>query len=491
VGIIINQSIKNSFSYYIGMIIGAVNTIILYPLVFNVNPEYLGLIQILIAYSIIFSTLTNLSLPSIIIKYFPFLKQKGQLFFFSCILSFIGFLVFCLFFYFLLNDVLISSVDYKLLENYSYYIVLLVFFISFSDVLNAFSRSHLDSSTPIFLNEVFLKVYSLITLIMYWKGYMNLDLFLKVYFFAYLFKFLILLLIQLRHKRLYFEFKASELDIKSMLTFGAFVILGSTSALLISKIDMLMLASYVNLEGVAYYTVAFYIGNAIMIPARSINSISSPLVAQAWKDNDLELISSIYYKSSINQLILGGGFFLCIWLNIDDIMLLLNSFSPKFSGGKYVVFFIAISRLTSLISGVNSAIVINSKYYKFDLLSNIPFLIFIVITNHLLIPIYGINGAAFATFLSTFLFIIIKLVFVYIKFKIHPFSINTFKTIALFILIYLIMNAIHFNINLYFDIVLKSALLALTLVPLVYIMKLSDDINKLILIVFRKIKLFL
>ena len=73
------------------MIIGAVNTVILYPIIFNDNPEYLGLIQILIAYSIIFSTFTNLSLPSIIIRYFPVVKQKGQLFLFSGILSFLGF----------------------------------------------------------------------------------------------------------------------------------------------------------------------------------------------------------------------------------------------------------------------------------------------------------------------------------------------------------------------------------------------------------------
>jgi len=151
-GVIINQSIKSTFSYYFGMIIGAVNTVILYPLIFNTNPEYLGLIQILIAYSIVFSTFTNLSLPSIIIRYFPFIKRKGQLFFFSCILSFIGFIIFCFFFYFFLDDFIANITDTTLLLGYSYYIIPLVFFISFSDVLNALSRSYLDSSTPIFLN---------------------------------------------------------------------------------------------------------------------------------------------------------------------------------------------------------------------------------------------------------------------------------------------------------------------------------------------------
>ena len=485
-GVIINQSIRSTFSYYLGMVIGAVNTVILYPLIFNNNPEYLGLIQILIAYSIVLSTFSNLSLPSIIIRYFPFIKQKGQLFFFSTILSFIGFILFCFFFYFFLNDFITNS---TLLLDYSYYIIPLVFFISFSDVLNALSRSYLDSSTPIFLNEVFLKVYSLITLIFYWQGYIDFDLFLKIYFIGYLLKFFILLVVQLYNHRLYFEFDISELQISKMLKFGSFVILGSTSALLISKVDMLMLGSYMNLENVAYYTIAFYIGNAIMIPARSINSISAPLVADAWKNNNTELIGNIYYKSSINQLILGGVFFLCIWVNIDNIMLILDNLSPKFSGGRYVVLFIALSRIVHLISGVNSSIIINSRYYKFDLLSNIPFLIFIVITNHILIPsdwelmgisISGINGAAFATFLSTFLFITIKIVFVYIKFKIHPFSIDTIKTILLLLGIYLIISNINLNFNLYFDIILRLVIALLLFVPLMYKMNLSEDINKII-----------
>jgi O-antigen/teichoic acid export membrane protein len=285
-----------------------------------------------------------------------------------------------------------------------------------------------------------------------------------------------------------------------MLKFGSFVILGSTSALLISKVDMLMLGSYIDLENVAYYTIAFYIGNAIMIPARSINSISTPLVADAWKNNNIQLIGNIYYKSSINQLILGGVFFLCIWVNIDDIMLILYNLSPKFSGGRYVVLFIALSRVVHLISGVNSSIIINSRYYKFDLLSNIPFLIFIVITNHILIPsdwemmgisISGINGAAFATFLSTLLFITIKIVFVYMKFKIHPFSINTIKTIFLLFVLYLIISKINLDFNLYYDIILKSGIILLVFIPLIYIMKISEDINNLILKNIKKIRLFL
>ena len=483
-GVIFNQSFKSTISYYIGMIIGAVNTVILYPLIFNDNPKYLGLIQILLAYSIVLSIFSNLSLPAIIIRYFPVVNKKGQLFFFSLILSIIGFTSFCVLYIYFIKDLIIDDQEIGLILDYSNYIIPLVFFISFSDVLSALSRSYLDSSTPIFLNEVFLKVYSIIVLACYGLNYIQFDTFLKIYFAGYFIRFFLLLGIQLYFKRLFFEFDYSELQIKKMLKFGFFVILGSTTALLISKIDMLMIGSYIDLENVAYYSVAFYIGNAIMVPGRSITAISTPLVAEAWKNNDLKLIRKIYYKSSINQIIVGGLFFLCIWINIDNIMFILPD---KFSGGKYIVLFIGLSRLISLGVGVNSSIIIYSKYYKFDLISNIPFLLFIIVSNHLLIPAFGINGAAFATLISTFLFYVIRIIFVIVKFQMHPFNLNTLKTIFLLFAIFLVIENISLDYNVYFDVILRLVIALILFVPLMYKMKMSIDINNIILKFIKKI----
>lgn len=476
-GVIAEQSVKSTFSYYLGMFLGALNTIVLYPLIFNNNPEFLGLIQILLAYAVIFSTFSNLSLPAIIIKFFPVVEKKSQLFFFSLLLAILGFSVFSLIYIYVLKDLVLTGDDQALMMDYAYYILPIVFFISFFDVLTAISRSYLDASTPIFLNEVFLRVYSIIALLLYGLGLLEFSVFIKVYFVGYMLKFILLLFVLLRHDKLSMTFEVSDLQVKKMMGFGFYVILGSTSALLISKIDMLMLGKYLDLQSVAQYTVAFYIGNAIMVPARSIISISSPLLADAWKAKNLALIKTIYVKSSINQLIIGGLFFLCIWVNIDHLMLL---FPDKFSDGKYIVLFIGVSRLITLASGVNSAIVINSSYYKFDLLLNIPFLIFIIVSNHFLIPYYGINGAALATLISTLLFNGAKILFVRNRLKMHPFSMKTVYVILLLFLVYLIIDNIQLPINIYVSILVKTLLSLVLFIPLMYKMLLSVEINKMI-----------
>ena len=91
-GIVKNQSIKNSISFYIGMAIGAINTVIIYPNAFNDYPEHFGLIQILVAYAIVVSTFTTLGIPKTFVRFFPAIKEKGQLYFLSLVVPLLGFI---------------------------------------------------------------------------------------------------------------------------------------------------------------------------------------------------------------------------------------------------------------------------------------------------------------------------------------------------------------------------------------------------------------
>ena len=81
--------------------------------------------------------------------------------------------------------------------------------------------------------------------------------------------------------------------------------------------------------------------------------------------------------------------------------------------------------------GVNGAIIVNSDYYKFDLYTNLFLLIVTIITNIILIPIYGIDGAAMATAISLLLFNFIRVILIYVKMKIHPCSNSSLYTIVI------------------------------------------------------------
>jgi len=476
-GVLRNQSIKNSINFYIGMGIGAINTILIYPNVFNHQPEHWGLIQILVAYAMVVSAFSHIGMPKVFIRFSPAILEKGQLLFLSLLGPLFGFLITFLG-YVVFKEQILSFVNATpLLKDNFIYVVLLVFFISFYDVLAAVSISYFSTATPIFFNEVFLRIYGLIILLLHGFKVFDFEIFLKLFVLGYFVKLLILLLIQIKHRRLSIAWNLKDLRVRELMNFGFYVIGAGTSAMIVSRVDMLMIGMLIDLKHVAFYTVAFFIGNAIKVPARSIGSISTPLLAKADKENNKRQIQSIYSKSSINQLIIGGVFFLCIWLNIDDIFSMLPE---KFSHGKYVVLFIGLAQLFNVTTGVNGLIIIYSKYYRFNMFSNILLLIITIAFNYILIPEYGINGAAVATAISVFLFYTIKMIFVYVKMGMHPFNIKTLYTIILLFSTLFIVGYMPITSNIFIDIILRSLLVLILFVPLMLWLKLSEDINKII-----------
>ena len=476
-GIIKTQSIKNSLSLYIGVVIGAINTILVFPFVFEENPEFWGLLQILVSYSIVSASFSHLGAPSVIIKYFPTLEKKERLFTFSFLMCLLGFFIFAVLFI-VFKDVLLLKLasEALLVKNFSY-VLILVLFISFFNLLNCLSSSYLDSVSPMFLNEVFLRVYTLVLLSFYHYEFINFEVFLRLYILGFFIKLLLLSVLLFIKKRLCFSFDFSGLAMKEYLTYALYVITGGGAAALVSKFDMLMIEYYLDLEQVAYYGLAFFIASVIKVPARSLAAISSPLLAKSLKENNISMVKQIYSKSSINLLIVGGLLFLGIWLNIDDILSILPQ---KFSQGKYVVLFIGLAQLVNLAGGQNGFVLVNSKYYRSIIVFNLILFAIIYVTNVLFIPKYGINGAALASVISLLIFNLLRILYIHKKLKVQPFTVKTILCFLLIIGLFLVFNVMSFSQDIFINMGLKSILVTIVYVVLVKKMKLSEDMVTLI-----------
>ena len=73
-GVIKRQGIKNTIITYIGIFIGAVNIIFIQPKL--LTEEELGLTRLLYDFAYLVGLAVPLGLPNIIVKYFPFFKDK-------------------------------------------------------------------------------------------------------------------------------------------------------------------------------------------------------------------------------------------------------------------------------------------------------------------------------------------------------------------------------------------------------------------------------
>ena len=97
-----------------------------------------------------------------------------------------------------------------------------------------------------------------------------------------------------------------------------------------------------------------------------------------------------------------------------------------------------------------------------------------------------VNGAAFATALSVLVFNTMKLIFLYIKMGIQPFTFNTIKAIVLILIVYLSIDNITLPENVFYSLPLRFLLLFALYLPLMLLFKISEDINKIVNEIWNK-----
>ena len=269
---------------------------------------------------------------------------------------------------------------------------------------------------PALVREILMRLLLMVGLTAIYFGFFTFNTFADSIIIYYALGLLILILYVKKEKILFLKPNLQIVKsphLKEMIKYAAYIIFGTASATIIGNIDSLMLSAYSGLGSAGIYTIAFFIAAVIEIPKRSISQVVIPIVSQANKDGDIPKLKELYQKTSLNQLIVGGLIFLGIWCNIDNIFKLIPN-GEIYALGKWVVFYIGLSKLFDMAAGVNQEIVGTSKYYKIDLLFYIFLAVIAVITNLIFIPKFGITGAAMASAISIFLFNTIRFFFLFL-----------------------------------------------------------------------------
>ncbi|MEJ0029276.1 MAG: MATE family efflux transporter [Bacteroidota bacterium] len=112
-----------------------------------------------------------------------------------------------------------------------------------------------------------------------------------------------------------------------------------------------------------------------------------PLISQAFGKNDIKQIATLYQKTSLNQLIIGGLLLIGVIINLDNIFDLMPR-KEIYEAGKLVVVFVGIGKLADMLFGPSSEIVVLSKYFWFNIVLISMLAGVVIIGNNLLIPRY-------------------------------------------------------------------------------------------------------
>ncbi len=486
-GIVLNQSLKNTIITYIGFAIGGINTIYLYPVFLGAT--YYALTNYILSSANVIMPLFAIGMQNTLVKFYSQYEtneERSRFLSFTVLFPLLLIIpMFLIGFYFFDEILYFLSKKNIIVKNYIWLIPFIGLCMAYFEIFYAWLRVHMHSVFGNFIKEVGLRFASLLLLVAVYYNWITVEGFVYATAVVYLLALLVTMFYAFSIQKPNFQFTI-PVNTKDVLVYTFYIILSGSVANLLLDGDKMILNQYMNIENIAYYSVATYIALVISVPSRAMHQIVYPITAKLMHENKHDEMDILYKKTSINLQMVGGYVMLGIFVNINKLY---EMVPPEYAGGILVVFMIGLSKYFDLILGNNNAIIFNTKYYRAVLFLGVLLVLLTVGLNMIFIPIYGIIGSAFATLLSITLYSLAKLLFVVKRLHLYPFTNQTLYSMALTLVLFLVFYFWDFPFHPIISIGLKSILMTILYVYLNYKFVISVEINQVIDSILKKLKI--
>ncbi len=435
------QSIISSIVIYIGFGVGLLNTYFFTREGSFTESEY-GLITIFIAIAMMMSAVAALAMPSYIFKFHPYYNEhlptkKNDMITWALLVSLLGFILVMIAGWALKHLVIRKfGTHTPQLVQYYYWIFPLGLGLTIFTVLEAYAWSLHKSTVTNFFREVQWRLFTTVLIVLYLDHVIkDYDLFIKLFAFTYPGIAVGLFIYLLATKKIHFTFSVSKVTRRffgKILALCSFVYGGSLIFTTSLVFDTIVIASLLE-DGSAkagIYGLATIMTAIIVAPQRGIISASIAHLSKAWKDKNMALLQKVYQRSSINQLIFACAIFLLIWMNFRDGI---NSFhiKPVYLEAAWIFFILGLTKIIDMGTGVNAQIIATSNYWKFELVSGVTLLAVMLPLTYILTKQYGLIGPAIASLVSITIYNIIRIIFLWKKFRLFPLTVQSFYAVLL------------------------------------------------------------
>ena len=480
------QSIISLVVIYIGFAIGLLN-VYLFTKQGLFTDQQFGLYNAFIAIATTMMAFANLAMPAYIYKFFPYYNdhlppKKNELITWALTISTVGYVLVVI-----AGIVFKGFVVRKYIEHspeiviYYNWIFILGFGLTIYTALEAYAWQLHKSILTNFLREVQWRFLTTIIIMLFLLGVIrDFDLFIKLFSFTYPGIAFLLFLYLVVTKKIHFTFRISKVTrrfSKSILRLCSFIYAGSLILIISQVFDSLVIGAVLTnaLAKLAIYSVAQNISSIIQAPQRGIISASIAHLSKAWKDKKMGTIQRIYQRSSINQLIFSCGMYVLIVVNFIDAV---NGFHLKESylKGFYVFIILGVTKIVDMGTGVNAQIIGTSTYWRFEMISGIILLSLMLPLNYILTKQYDIVGTAVAGLISISIYNFIRIIFLWKKFHLFPFTARSLYTVALAGTCFLVCYFFFENIHGFVGLILRSIVFCILYGMGTIYFKLSPDI---------------
>ena len=485
-GIVLNQSLKNTIITYIGFGIGGINTIYFYPVFLGAT--YYALANYILSSANVIMPLFAIGMQNTLVKFYSQYEtneERSRFLSFTVLFPLVVIIpIFLIGFYYFDEIVFFLSKKNLIVKKYIWLIPFIGLCMAYFEIFYAWLRVHMHSVFGNFIKEVGLRLFSFFLIVSVYYNWITVEGFVYATAFVYFLALLVTMFYAFHIQKPVFQFTIPD-NVKDVLVYTFYIILSGSVANLLLDGDKMILNQYMNIENIAYYSVATYIALVISVPSRAMHQIVYPITAKLMHENKHDEMNILYKKTSINLQVVGGFVMLGIFVNINKLYELVPD---EYAGGILVVFMIGLSKYFDLILGNNNAIIFNTKYYRAVLFLGVLLVLLTIALNMIFIPIYGIIGSAFATLLSITLYSLAKLLFVVKRLDLYPFTKQTLYSLALTFVLFLAFYFWDFPFYPIISILFKSVLMTIAYVYLNYKFVISIEINQVMDKIYSKFK---
>ena len=485
-GVIINQSVKNMLTTYVGFGLGALNTLFLYT--YFLDQEHYGLVSFLLSAANLMWPFMAFGVHSTIVKFFTSYKTKEEkdkllnlaLYLplaISLILGGIGHFTY----EFLLNY---FSDGNELVKPYVWLIYLLAIATAYFEIFFAWAKIYYKSTFGNFMKEVVHRLGTTILLFLVYFDLLEVNHFMYGVGLVFLIRLLVMgaYAFKLHSPTLKFSFPSNLIRV---LKYTALILIAASVATALLDLDKVMIESYLPIENVAIYGIGVYIATVISVPQKAMHQITNPITAEYLNTRNFKKLEDLYKKSSINLSIVSALIFILI---ITNVHMLYELIPKEYSLSILIVLLISLVKLYDNILAINNSILFNSDYYRIVLAIGVLLVILAFLLNLFFIPRFGIEGAAIASFLAFFIYNTSKLILVEQKFKMNPFTKQSWMLFGLTSIFSIVFYYWEFPFYPIVSIALKGGITAILYISTVYFLNLSEEINVMIRSIVAKIK---
>ncbi|MEC8627658.1 MAG: polysaccharide biosynthesis C-terminal domain-containing protein [Bacteroidota bacterium] len=438
-GIIQRQGLRSAIVRVVGMAIGAITTIFLIPAILSV--EDIGLIDTMRKMITIGVPLLVMGGPQAIRKYFDPMRSENQSYTlissYLCVFIFTA-TIFTLA-YFGLKDQIFSIYQAKSpqIKAYSLVIYMGLMGLAVQNFCMAISSVHRRTVVPDFAQNVMNRGILLILLLLVFLNSMDIPNIPRVYTLIF---FILppiattLYVSRIIKPSLQWPSRATIAKIyQKTFLYNLVQIPLSLSNVILLAVDSIMLSSLTGLASTGVYSIALFMISFLNVSKRSLTQISLPIVSGKFKEEKIEEIRTIL-RNGAQLMTFSTGLLVIALVNGIEILLSIMPNGELFAETRLVLYILGIATLTDHLFGLQQMLINTSSKYVLGLVNFLAIVALVIVLNLLLIPIYGIYGAAITTAIGLVLRAAFNALIMYKSTSLHAFTQKSLLTYSIALL---------------------------------------------------------